>query len=93
MRSGKTEALERGTALRKALEELPDDQREVLVLRHLVGLSLDEIAGKFEMPTDAVAGLDQKAWRALETTGHPGGSQVVETLLIAELEQLSNQMD
>ena len=31
--------LDRSRALREALEDLPDDQREVLVLRHVVGLS------------------------------------------------------
>ena len=35
---------ERGHALRHALEQLPDEQREVLVLRHIVGLSPLEIA-------------------------------------------------
>ena len=31
--------LDRSHALRQALEQLPEDQREVLVLRHIVGLS------------------------------------------------------
>ena len=31
--------LERGLDIREALEELPTDQREVLVLRHVIGLS------------------------------------------------------
>ncbi len=37
-------AAERGRDLRQALKRLPDDQREVLVLRHVVGLSPTEIA-------------------------------------------------
>ena len=39
---------ERGHALRHALEQLPDEQREVLVLRHIVGLSPLEIADALE---------------------------------------------
>ena len=31
--------LERGLDIREALQELPEDQREVLVLRHVIGLS------------------------------------------------------
>ncbi|MGE5636983.1 MAG: RNA polymerase sigma factor, partial [Nocardioidaceae bacterium] len=37
---------ERGQALRDALELLPYEQREVLVLRHIVGLSPGEIADR-----------------------------------------------
>ena len=36
----------RSLTLRDALATLPEDQREVLVLRHLVGLSPGEIAGR-----------------------------------------------
>ena len=37
-----------GRDIKIALESLPEDQREVLVLRHIVGLSPTEIAGTLE---------------------------------------------
>jgi RNA polymerase sigma-70 factor (ECF subfamily) len=47
-----------------AMEELPEDHREVLVLRHLEGLSYAEIAERMGRPTDEAA---RKLWaRALE---------------------------
>jgi RNA polymerase sigma-70 factor, ECF subfamily len=48
---------ERGRDLRAALERLPEEQREVLVLRHIVGLSPPEIAeviGKTESSVHAL---------------------------------------
>jgi RNA polymerase sigma-70 factor, ECF subfamily len=36
---------EYGRAIRSAIDALPESQRQVIVLRHLVGMSLDEIAG------------------------------------------------
>jgi len=52
--------LDRGRALRQALEDLPHDQREVLVLRHIVGLSPVEIAGTLDKTESSVHGLHHR---------------------------------
>jgi RNA polymerase sigma-70 factor (ECF subfamily) len=57
--------LDRGIDLREALEELPVDQRQVLVLRHVVGLSPLEIAGTMEKTESSVHGLHHRGRRAL----------------------------
>lgn len=51
--------------LRHALEELPDDQREVLILRHVVGLSPGEIANALEKTESSVHGLHHRGRRSL----------------------------
>jgi len=51
--------------LKEALHELPDDQREVLLLRHVVGLSPGEIAHRLTKTESAVHGLHHRARRAL----------------------------
>jgi RNA polymerase sigma-70 factor (ECF subfamily) len=58
-------ALDRGQALRQALEDLPEDQREVLVLRHIVGLSPVEIADTLEKSESSVHGLHHRGRRSL----------------------------
>jgi RNA polymerase sigma-70 factor, ECF subfamily len=58
-------ALDRGRALRQALESLPEDQREVLVLRHIVGLSPIEIADTLDKSESAVHGLHHRGRRSL----------------------------
>jgi RNA polymerase sigma-70 factor (ECF subfamily) len=58
--------LDRGRALREALEDLPDDQREVLVLRHIVGLSPTEIATALDKTESSVHGLHHRGRRALK---------------------------
>jgi RNA polymerase sigma-70 factor (ECF subfamily) len=58
--------LERGLDIREALEELPTDQREVLVLRHVMGLSPVEIAGTLERTESSVHGLHHRGRRALQ---------------------------
>jgi RNA polymerase sigma-70 factor (ECF subfamily) len=60
-------SLDRGRALRQALEDLPEDQREVLVLRHIVGLSPVEIADTLEKSESSVHGLHHRGRRALRT--------------------------
>lgn len=60
--------LERGRALRQALEELPEDQREVLVLRHIMGLSPVEIAAALEKTESSVHGLHHRGRRTLQTS-------------------------
>jgi RNA polymerase sigma-70 factor, ECF subfamily len=57
--------LDRGRALREALEALPEDQREVLVLRHIVGLSPVEIAGTLDKTESSVHGLHHRGRRSL----------------------------
>jgi RNA polymerase sigma-70 factor, ECF subfamily len=57
---------ERGLDIREALEELPDDQREVLVLRHVMGLSPVEIAGTLKKTESSVHGLHHRGRRALQ---------------------------
>ncbi len=58
-------ALDRGQALRQALESLPEDQREVLVLRHIVGLSPIEIADTLDKSESSVHGLHHRGRRSL----------------------------
>lgn len=60
-------ALDRGQALRQALEDLPEDQREVLVLRHIVGLSPIEIADTLDKSESSVHGLHHRGRRSLRT--------------------------
>ena len=52
---------EYGQSLRQALRELPDDQRTVVVMRHLVGLSPTEIAEKMGRTESSVHGLHHRA--------------------------------
>jgi RNA polymerase sigma-70 factor, ECF subfamily len=52
--------------LREALATLPDDQRQVLVLRHLVGLSPGEIAGRLGRTEPSIHGLHHRGRRALQ---------------------------
>jgi RNA polymerase sigma-70 factor (ECF subfamily) len=60
--------LDRGRALRQALEELPEDQREVLVLRHIVGLSPAEIAGTLDKTESSIHGLHHRGRRSLRAS-------------------------
>jgi len=59
-------ALERGRDLKQALELLPEDQREVLVLRHIVGLSPTEIATTLGKTESSVHGLHHRGRRSLQ---------------------------
>lgn len=58
-------ALDRGRQLRHALEELPEDQREVLILRHIAGLSPLEIADRLKKSESSVHGLHHRGRRTL----------------------------
>jgi RNA polymerase sigma-70 factor (ECF subfamily) len=51
--------------LRDALEVLPEDQREIIVLRHLAGLAPSEIAVRLRRSESAVHGLHHRGRRAL----------------------------
>jgi RNA polymerase sigma-70 factor (ECF subfamily) len=59
---------EYGQALRQALDELPEDQREVLVLRHIVGLSPGEIAGALHKTESSIHGLHHRGRRTLRAS-------------------------
>jgi RNA polymerase sigma-70 factor (ECF subfamily) len=54
--------------LRDALAELPDEQRDVVVLRHLVGLTPGEIASRLGRTESSVHGLHHRGRRALKAT-------------------------
>jgi RNA polymerase sigma-70 factor, ECF subfamily len=56
---------ERSQSLREALWRLPEEQREVLVLRHLVGLSPLEIAGRLGKTEGSIHGLHHRGRTAL----------------------------
>jgi len=58
--------LDRGRDLREALEQLPEDQREVLVLRHITGLSPTEIATTLGKSESSIHGLHHRGRRALQ---------------------------
>ena len=51
--------------LRTALAELPEDQREIILLRHLAGLTPAEIAARLQRSESAVHGLHHRGRRAL----------------------------
>lgn len=59
---------ERNRALREALASLPDDQREVLVLRHVAGLSPTEIGELVGKTESSVHGLHHRGRRTLQET-------------------------
>jgi RNA polymerase sigma-70 factor (ECF subfamily) len=59
-------AAERRHALQDALRALPDRQRRVLVLRHVVGLSPPEIAVQMGKTEGAIHTLHHRARRALQ---------------------------
>jgi RNA polymerase sigma-70 factor (ECF subfamily) len=58
---------ERSRDLRHALEQLPEDQREVLVLRHIVGLSPVEIADTLGKTESSIHGLHHRGRRTLRS--------------------------
>jgi RNA polymerase sigma-70 factor, ECF subfamily len=55
-------------AVRVALAALPEDQREVVVLRHIVGLTPGEIAERIGRTESAVHGLHHRGRRAFQKT-------------------------
>jgi RNA polymerase sigma-70 factor (ECF subfamily) len=57
---------ERSRSLRDALLHLPEEQREVLILRHLVGLSPVEIAGRLNKTEGSIHGLHHRGRSALQ---------------------------
>jgi RNA polymerase sigma-70 factor (ECF subfamily) len=59
------EDADRRETLRSALDTLPEDQREIIVLRHLGGLAPAEIAARLGRSESAVNGLHHRGRRAL----------------------------
>jgi RNA polymerase sigma-70 factor (ECF subfamily) len=57
---------ERALCLREALDRLPEDQREVLVLRHIAGLSPGEIADRLGKTEASIHGLHHRGRGALQ---------------------------
>jgi RNA polymerase sigma-70 factor (ECF subfamily) len=54
------------TTIREALSELPEVQREIVVLRHVAGLSPGEIAERMGRSEDSIHGLHHRGRRALQ---------------------------
>jgi RNA polymerase sigma-70 factor (ECF subfamily) len=52
--------------LREALKELPEEQREVVVLRHVAGWTPGEIAAHLGKSEDSIHGLHHRGRRALK---------------------------
>jgi RNA polymerase sigma-70 factor (ECF subfamily) len=63
--SAHVEAPERNDSLRSALADLPAEQREVVILRHVAGLTPAEIASRTGRSESAVHGLHHRGRRAL----------------------------
>jgi RNA polymerase sigma-70 factor (ECF subfamily) len=57
---------DRSQSLREAFHRLPQDQREVLVLRHIAGLSPSEIANRIGKTESSVHGLHHRGRGALQ---------------------------
>lgn len=55
-----------GAAIREAIAELPEGQREVVVLRHVAGWSPSEIATRLGRSEDAVHGLHHRGRQTLK---------------------------
>lgn len=60
-------ANERAAALAAAVAELPDDQREVVLFKHIHGLSLADIAERTGRSPASVAGLLRRGLHTLRT--------------------------
>ena len=58
--------LDRAHTVRAALAALPEEQREVVILRHVVGLTPGEIADRMGRTEGSVHGLHHRGRRALQ---------------------------
>jgi RNA polymerase sigma-70 factor, ECF subfamily len=58
--------LDQGETVRAALAALPDEQREVVVLRHIVGLTPAEIASRMGRSESSIHGLHHRGRRTLQ---------------------------
>jgi RNA polymerase sigma-70 factor, ECF subfamily len=57
--------LDRAETVRSALATLPDEQRQVVILRHVIGLTPGEIAGRMGRSEGSIHGLHHRGRRAL----------------------------
>jgi RNA polymerase sigma-70 factor, ECF subfamily len=60
------DAREHARDLHAALDSLPDEQRQVMIMRHIVGLSPPEIAERMGRSESSVHGLQHRGRRALQ---------------------------
>lgn len=58
--------VDQAETVRAALAGLPEEQREVVVLRHVVGLTPGEIAGRMGRSEPSIHGLHHRGRRALQ---------------------------
>jgi RNA polymerase sigma-70 factor (ECF subfamily) len=58
--------VDRSETVREALASLPDEQRKVVILRHVIGLTPGEIADHMGRTEGAVHGLHHRGRRALQ---------------------------
>jgi RNA polymerase sigma-70 factor (ECF subfamily) len=58
--------LDRAETVRAALATLPDEQRQVVLLRHVVGLTPGEIADRMGRSESSIHGLHHRGRRALQ---------------------------
>jgi RNA polymerase sigma-70 factor, ECF subfamily len=61
-----SEDLDRAETVRHALACLPDEQRQVVILRHVVGLTPGEIANRMGRSEGSIHGLHHRGRRALQ---------------------------
>ena len=64
---GDEEGMDRSQNLRDALRTLPDEQRSVVLLRHVVGLTPGEIASAMGRSESSIHGLHHRGRRALQS--------------------------
>jgi RNA polymerase sigma-70 factor (ECF subfamily) len=58
--------LDRSEVVREALSTLPDEQRQVVLLRHVIGLTPGEIADRMGRTEGSIHGLHHRGRRALQ---------------------------
>ncbi|MGO9972305.1 MAG: RNA polymerase sigma factor [Solirubrobacteraceae bacterium] len=58
--------IESALTVRAALAALPDDQREVVILRHVIGMTPGEIATRMGRTEGSIHGLHHRGRRALQ---------------------------
>jgi RNA polymerase sigma-70 factor (ECF subfamily) len=61
-----SEDLDRAETVRNALATLPDEQRQVVILRHVIGLTPGEIAERMGRSEGSIHGLHHRGRRALQ---------------------------
>jgi RNA polymerase sigma-70 factor (ECF subfamily) len=60
------DALDRAHSLRAALDALPEEQRNVVVMRHVIGLTPPEIAAQMGRSESSIHGLHHRGRKALQ---------------------------